>query len=610
MLALERNAMSDQSVHNFHIPVLGVGYSVDTPLKVAKFGISSVMSIIDDTLLEKLREHYLNKNKMPYKPITVKDEDSRAKRITAYLNLINKMVKEQFTALKSSEFSEGSTLDKYFELLPDFSKLKMKYYEMINSTDTGLKTKLQVWLRDNIKPGSIDVNIMTKVDKTNYNSKGEPLPYEYNDAHSALRGFANSNLESSLILSAGINPRLYGYMEKFKDFFPSLNGSFKKKIIIKVSDFRSALVQGKFLAKKGLWVSEYRIESGLNCGGHAFVNDGFLLGPILEEFRRRRDELFSTQYEIYFNALAKKNIETNYSNLKFGVTVQGGVGKYSEQEFLRRYYEVDSVGWGSPFLLVPEVMNVNDYTLSKLSSAGENDLYLSSVSPLGVPFNNLRDNEKDAEKMQKVKDGKPGSPCIKKFLSLNSDFPGKPICTASINYIKKKLKELDENNLEESEYNEKFDKTVNKSCLCEGLTASALTVNNIDIGKQSPASSVCPGPNIAYFSKIVNLKEMVDHIYGKINLITDHNRPNMFIKELKLYVDYFQKKMEEKIIPGSSVTDAFLSTFYDNLTEGIDYYKNTLPEIFEEAENVRKKIAEDLEVLEEKLLTLYHSMAV
>ena len=54
---------------------------------------------------------------------------------------------------------------------------------------------------------------------------------------------------------------------------------------MKVSDLRSAKVQGKILAKKGVWVSEYRIESGLNCGGHAFATDGILLGPILDDWR-------------------------------------------------------------------------------------------------------------------------------------------------------------------------------------------------------------------------------------------------------------------------------------------------------------------------------------
>ena len=32
-------------LHSFHIPVLGLGYSIDTPVKVARFGISSVISI-------------------------------------------------------------------------------------------------------------------------------------------------------------------------------------------------------------------------------------------------------------------------------------------------------------------------------------------------------------------------------------------------------------------------------------------------------------------------------------------------------------------------------------------------------------------------------------
>lgn len=120
---------------------------------------------------------------------------------------------------------------------------------------------MQNWLDEHLNLGSIDVNIMTKLDKENY-FNNEKLSSEYNDAHAALRGFANSNLESSLVLSAGSNPRLYSeVLEKFEDFYPDENGKIKKKVIIKVSDFRSALIQGKFLAKKGIWVSEFRIKS-------------------------------------------------------------------------------------------------------------------------------------------------------------------------------------------------------------------------------------------------------------------------------------------------------------------------------------------------------------
>ena len=104
------------------------------------------------------------------------------------------------------------------------------------------------------------------------------------DAVSALRGFANSKITAGIVFSAGFNRRLFANCEFVDDFYFH-NGLQKKRIILKVSDYRSSLIQGRFLAKKGIWVSEYRIESGLNCGGHAFASDGLLVGPILEEFK-------------------------------------------------------------------------------------------------------------------------------------------------------------------------------------------------------------------------------------------------------------------------------------------------------------------------------------
>ncbi|MGE5430926.1 MAG: hypothetical protein ACM3QX_07630 [Syntrophomonadaceae bacterium] len=591
------------SEHKFHIPVLGVGFSVDTPLKVSKYGISSVISLVDDTLMEKLRRHYSALLNKPYEPISSKDYDARACRITAYLNMVNRIVKEQFEALRNSAFSKGSEINKYFEMLPDFSHLKIKYNEMLNSRDESAIGKLQSWLRENIHPGSIDVNIMSKVDNGNYDADGNALPQEFNDAHAALRGFALSELESFIIFSAGMNPRLYSYLENFSDFYPSDGGRIKKKIAVKVSDFRSALIQGKFLAKKGLWISEYRIESGLNCGGHAFASDGQLMGPILGEFKEKREELLDSIRQIYLEALEKKNIAFDPSKLTFDVTVQGGVGKSDEQNFLLRYFKVKSVGWGSPFLLVPEVMNVDEDTLQKLSQAGEDDLYLSDISPLGVPFNTLRDNGKDLEKIERVNNGKPGSPCFRRFLQSNREFSEKPLCTASITYMNKKVKSLKESGLSEEDYKKEFDKAAEKVCLCEGLVASALIVKGIDIFKQSHAVAVCPGPNLAYFSKITGLREMADHIYGRINLITHPDRPNMFVKELSLYVDYFFKKASESLKPYPAQTETFLKTFRTNLLEGIKYYKGMIPNITEETEKVRQTMHEELLKFEEKLLT-------
>ena len=146
--------------------------------------------------------------------------------------------------------------------------------------------------------GSIDVNIMTKVDGNNSGNKGVPGE-DGSDAVAALRGYALSDLSnSSIIFSAGLNPRLFNNLEKFDVFDAVAWGEFKKKIVVKVSDYRSALIQGKYLAKKGIWVSEFRIESGLNCGGHAFATDGYLLGPILEEFKSKKEELVAALHTL------------------------------------------------------------------------------------------------------------------------------------------------------------------------------------------------------------------------------------------------------------------------------------------------------------------------
>ena len=149
----------------------------------------------------------------------------------------------------------------------------------------------------------------------------------------AIRGFAYSDLNASVVLSAGMSPRLYSYLENFDDFYPDKNGHIKKKIVLKVSDYKSAFIQGKFLAKKGLWVSEYRIESGLNCGGHAFATQGYLLGPILAEFTNHRTNLVHQTHETLAQALTTKNIQLPNQELPIKITVQGGVGTAEEHQF-------------------------------------------------------------------------------------------------------------------------------------------------------------------------------------------------------------------------------------------------------------------------------------
>ena len=584
--------------HSFHIPVMGSGFTIDTPLRVSQYGIDSVISLCDYILLEKMRKMYCDKYKILYKEITENTEDFRAKRITSYLNLINNLAKKNFDEFRNATIKKSNEIKEYFNMLPDSSSIKQKI-ESLSAEYFDLDKAIN-WIKDNLSMGSIDVNVMTKLDKENY-INDEKLPIEFNDAHAAVRGYANSDLRSSIILSAGMHQRLYSYVEQFEDFYPDRNGKIKKKIVLKVSDYRSALIQGKFLAKKGLWVSEFRIESGLNCGGHAFVTNGYLLGPILAEFRDKRKELIQLIHGVFVKALSKKKRSIPKTELPLKITAQGGVGTPEEHQFLIDHYHVDSVGWGTPFLLVPEATTVDHSTLNKLIEAKEDDLYLSNISPLGVPFNNLKGNTKDLEKLSLVDKGRPGSSCPKKYLVSNKEFTEKTICTASRQYQHLKLKELDNEGLPPDEYQNKLEKIIDKSCICVGLGTSVLLLNNLDTRVGGDGVSVCPGPNMAYFSKIMSLKEITDHIYGRSNMITRTDRPNMFIKELKIYIDFLKNKIKETRVSMTNKQEKYLLTFVKNLNEGINYYYSlfaSLKDIFEDA---KSSILSDLDASKKTL---------
>ena len=570
--------------HKFHIPVMGTAFTAETPLRVAQFGINSVVSIVDDVLLERLRKVYCESNGYIYNEITIENINHRADRITSYLNLINKLTTKKFEEFINSTKEKFEDIKKYFSLLPNSSEIKKEFYKMIDENFSF--DDLKEFLKENLSIGSIDVNIMTKVDKQNFYKK-EALSVEFNDAHAALRGYAESDLESSIIFSAGMNPRLYGYIANFKDFFPDINGKIKKKIVLKVSDFRSAIIQGKFLAKKGLWVSEYRIESGLNCGGHAFATDGLLMGPILNEFRENRQTLIDDTFEILIDSLKKSDRTLPNKKLNIKITAQGGVGTADEQNFLINYYNLDSVGWGTPFLLVPEVTTVDAVTREKLLNAKEEDLYLSKVSPLGVPFNNLKNNTKDIERDNKIDEGKPGSSCPRRFLALSQEYDEQGICTASRKFQKIKIKESSENQ------SISLDSIFEKTCLCVGLAAPAIINNNIK-AKDSKAVSICPGPNLAYFSNEMSLQEISQHIYGIKESSVRKDRPHFFVKELELYVKYLKEKIDESTIDFTKKQEKYFHRFLKNMNEGIDYYNNLFNEMKSNFSSSADKIIESI----------------
>lgn len=595
--------MISPTLHTFHIPVMGLGFTIDTPIKVARFGISSVMSIVEDELTEQMRAFYSKHYQLPYEPISAAEDDYRAKRVTAYLNMVKQIVDAQVAALKALPFESGTEITKYFELLPNHLPIKQIYLQMLATNNSQDQQALQEQLRAAIVPGALDVNLMSKVDKNNYSSTGELLPAEFSDALAGLRGFANSNLESSIVFSAGYNPRLYAYIDKFNDFFPDANGVAKKKVILKVSDFRSALTQGKILAKKGIWVSEFRIESGLNCGGHAFATDGLLLGPILEEFKQNKTALEAELFTMCNQALAAKEQPLFATAPALRITVQGGIGTANEDHFLLEHYQANSTGWGSPFLLVPEATSVDSETLQNLATAKPEDYYLSSISPLGVPFNSFRKASSETQRLQRIADGRPGSPCTKKYLISNTEFSEHPICTASRKYQHLKINQLISDAPAGTSINETMAEAVGhiteKDCLCEGLGTSALLCNDIEpLRKVSKAVLICPGPNLAYFSGIFSLKQMVDFIYGRIDILNSVYRPNMFVNELNLYVSYLKKEIDKSCENITTAKTRQLKTFRENLLKGISYYQDLTQYFKKESAKYILDMREQLKVVE------------
>lgn len=558
-----------QTPHKFHIPVMGTGHSVDTCIRVGPYGINSVISLVDDLLFEPIRKHYCKVYDLPYTSIPRSAEDGRARRVEAYCNMAHDVVNIKFNRIKELPFFKDNDKKKYFDILPEEHPLKKDYLEFLQMEAGSDRDKKAQELTDRMVTGSIDVNIMVKLDAAQFDKSGAPMSPEFSDGKAALRGYAKSKLKSSIVLSAGINQALMTYMTEFKDFYRDENGDIKKTIILKVSDYRSTVTQGKFLSRKGLEVFEFRIESGLNCGGHLFPANGLLLPILLDEFTQNREMLsgaFISSIEKYYqkNGLTFPEKARHQKPL---ITVQGGIGIFGEDQRMKQEYGMDLTGWASPFLQVPEATPVDNVTLDLLKNGREADFYMSDASPLGFPFNNLRNSLSERWTVERIMGGKPGSPCPKKFLVSNTEFTEQAICHASNEYQAMKIDQIKSQNLDKEKETRLINKVTEKTCICDHLGYGSLVALGIMKENSQPAS-ICPGPNLAWFDRVYSLKEMIDHIYGRIPSLVPAERPHMFAKEITLYVDHFQTIIDNCDFSKRSIDT--IKEYKENMEAGID----------------------------------------
>jgi hypothetical protein len=283
--------------------------------------------------------------------------------------------------------------------------------------------------------------------------------------------------------------------------------------------------------------------------------------------------------------------------------VQGGIGTADENNFLLNHYHLDATGWGSPFLLVPEATNVDNDTLKQLEHAVEDDFYLSNSSPLGILFNSFKGSTSEKLRLERIKKNRPGSPCTKKFLVSNTEFTEQPICTASREYQNLKINQLKTLDLPAEVYQQQVDAVTEKICLCEGLCSSAYLKYDIVKPRENKAVAICPGPNLAYFSRAYTLDEMVKHIYGSLDLLQQVKRPHLFINELNLYIDYLQKELAAQVKTLTDKKQKYLLKFRTELEQGITYYKQLFPQLVNQKQKLTD-LLEDLYKAEKKLSSL------
>lgn len=566
--------------HRFLIPVMGTGHSIDTPLRVARWGISSVISLVDDIMIEQVHRLHCQRRGLAFEAVSPREPKARAERIRRYMDFLFDQVQAQMADLKAKPFAPDSDKTRWFELLPDSSPLKAEYKAVLKMERGEARDRAEAALTDRMEPGSIDANIMTKLDRRPVGADGALSDPRLSDAKLALEGFALSRNPGNMVFSAGINPTLYGVIEEFPDFYRQGSAEAAKGIVIKVSDFRSALTQGRFLAKKGLEVREFRIESGLNCGGHAFASEGELLGPIVDEFRRERHRLREEFGKMVKTAYQKKGLEWSDAaeSHEAAVVVQGGLGTAAEQRRMIEDFGMDATGWGSPFLLVLEATPIDDKTRRMLAEAVEGDVYVADSSPLGVKFNNLRGSTADVELWKRFDEGRPGSACPKGFLVTNTEFTATPICTASREYQARKIDEVGGIASPEAR------KIAVKECICHQLGNGATEYIRQETaklkGEPAPESrnlpvSICPGPNIVWFDRYYSLQEMIDHIYGRIPSLVPARRPHCFAAELDMYLDFFEK-LREDTHPENAKDVQKLDTFRVNLAANLAWYRQWL----------------------------------
>jgi hypothetical protein len=87
-------------------------------------------------------------------------------------------------------------------------------------------------------------------------------------------------------------------------------------------------------------------------------------------------------------------------------------------------------------------------------------------------------------------------------------------------------------------------------------------------------------------------------------VIKRNDRPNFFVKELSLYVDYLKNLINDLSISSPEAEIKKIQSFRKNLMEGVAYYKELFLKHVGRKEGIKKKDIEELHKMEEEISNL------
>ena len=84
----------------------------------------------------------------------------------------------------------------------------------------------------------------------------------------------------------------------------------------------------------------------------------------------------------------------------------------------------------------------------------------------------------------------------------------------------------------------------------------------------------------------------------------DPDRPNMFVKELHIYLDYFKEKLNEAQENRTKKQEKYLSKFSSNLNDAVHYYLQLNQELKNKVDDLKSDLSVELNTAKNRLSEL------